>query len=347
MASQNGSADNSERSILRAIRALAQAGSGVRVGIGDDCAVLSPRSGEEMLVTTDFSIEGRHFHLNTHPPEAIGHKCLARGLSDIASMGGRPVAAFVSLAIPAALTRPSRKKSLYPLSNAGSKTSHPSWLERFYNGLLALAAVHGVTLAGGDLSESPTAVADIIVVGAAPKGRALLRSTARPGDFLYVTGRLGGAASELATLAARPRKTPANGPEHPHFYPQPRVAAGHVLLRRKFATACIDISDGLSVDLLHLCDESKVNAELEAAALPIYPGATLEEALHGGDDYELLFTASPGTRIPRILGGVAIHRIGHMTAPSRGSRASRLFLLSDSGQRKLLQSAGWQHFQPS
>ena len=344
MASRNRDAENSERGILRGIRALARAGKGVRLGIGDDCAILSPCAGEEMLVTTDFSIEGRHFHLHTHPPEAIGHKCLARGLSDIASMGGRPVAAFVSLAIPVALTRPALKASIYPRSKKESKPSHQSWLDRFYTGLLALAAVHGVTLAGGDLSESPTAVADIIVVGAAPKGRALLRSTAHPGDFLYVTGRLGGAAAELAKLASATRESPTNGPEHPHFYPQPRLAIGQALLRRKLATACIDISDGLSVDLLHLCEESMLDAELDAIAVPVFPGATLDEALHGGDDYELLFTASPGSGIPKKLGGVAIQPIGRMIARGAGSKAGRVVLISSTGRRKPLQPAGWQHF---
>ncbi len=316
----------------------------MRVGIGDDCAVLRSRRGDEILVTTDFSIEGRHFHLDTHPPEAIGHKCLARGLSDIASMGGRPIAAFISLAVPRTLTQP--QKRVPDLSNmrGGLKAKTRSWMERFYDGLLALADSVEVTLAGGDLSESPTAVADIILLGAAPKGRAIVRSTARAGDILYVTGSLGGAAAELATLRSRIRKTPSNGPDHPHFYPQPRLAAGQMLLRRKLATACIDISDGLSVDLLHLCEESALNAEVDAAALPIHPKATLEDALHGGDDYELLFTAAPRTRMPGKLGGVAIHPIGRMVAHKPGSRANRMTLVSQSGPKTTLTPRGWQHF---
>ena len=217
-------------------------------------------------------------------------------------------------------------------------------MERFYDGLLTLADSEEVTLAGGDLSESPTAVADIIVLGAAPKGRALVRSTARAGDILYVTGSLGGAAAELATLRSRIRKTPSSGPEHPHFYPQPRLAAGQTLLRRKLATACIDISDGLSVDLLHLCEESALNAEVDAAALPIHPKSTLEDALHGGDDYELLFTAAPRTRMPGKLGGVAIHPIGRMVAHRPGSRANRMILVSQSGRKTTLTPQGWQHF---
>ena len=328
----------SEREILRVLRARTArlpGGSGVRIGIGDDCAVLTPRAGEEMLVTTDFSIEGRHFRRDWHEPEAVGHKCLARGLSDLAAMGARPVAAFVSLAVPRELAAGRKKKA--------------SWIERFYDGLLALAGREGVTLAGGDLSESPAvAVADIVLVGAAPKGRALLRSGARDGDVVYVTGTLGGSAAELATLEARPRQFRgliADVGVHPHFFPQPRLATGQALLRRNIATACADISDGLSVDLLHLCEESGLAAELDAAAIPIAAGASLEQALHGGDDYELLFTARPGTRMPKQVGGVAVHAIGRMVKQKRGG--ARMMLVQQPGsktKRSPLLAAGWQHF---
>ena len=335
---------DSERELLRTIRARTKAGKGVRVGIGDDCAVLRPPPGDEILVTTDFSIEGRHFHLDTHPPEAIGHKCLARGLSDIAGMGGRPLAAFVSLAVPRALTQPQKRVRRDSRLRHETDTKPRSWMERFYDGLLALAESEQVTLAGGDLSESPAAVADIIVMGTAPRGRAILRSTARAGDILYVTGVLGGAAAELATLKSRNRKTPANSLEHPHFYPQPRLAAGQALLRRRLATACIDISDGLSVDLLHLCEESALDAEIDTAGVPIHPKATIEEALHGGDDYELLFTASSHARMPGRLGGVAIYPIGRMVARRPQSRASRMMLVSSTGKKSPLSPQGWQHF---
>ena len=331
------STPSGEREILRQLRTRNARGlsrADIRVGIGDDCAVLTPRAGEEMLVTTDFSIEGRHFRHDWHEPESVGHKCLARGLSDIAAMGGRPLAAFVSLALPRAFAG-ARKKA--------------SWLERFYDGLLALADRESVTLAGGDLSESPAlAVADIIVIGASPKGRALLRSTARAGDILYVTGSLGGACEELAQLeisSRRLRNLVINNAAHPHFFPQPRLAAGQTLLKRGIATSCIDISDGLSVDLLHLCEESSLAAELDAGAIPIGTGATLEQALHGGDDYELLFTARAGTRVPKQLGGVAIHPIGLMTKSRRG--ASSISLVRQDGaktKRSPLAAKGWQHF---
>jgi thiamine-monophosphate kinase len=352
--------DSGERAILRSIRALAdrRGKSAVRIGIGDDCAVLTPRTGEEIVITTDFSIEGRHFRHDWHEPEAIGHKCLARGLSDIAAMGARPLAAFVSLAVPRELTIASTRKRVPQASRLRPGLSGKSnlWINRFYDGLLALAAREGVTLAGGDFSESPTlAVADIIVVGIAPKGRALLRSTAQAGDTVYVTGTLGGAAAELARLEAANIKNGAPSSmqqgavvsileqaRHPHFYPQPRIAAGHALLRRRLATACIDISDGLSVDLLHLCEESNLSAEIDMAVIPIGAAATLEQALHGGDDYELLFTANPRTRLPKQLGGVAIQPIGRMIARQKGK--TRMVLVNEHGQRTALVVKGWQHF---
>jgi thiamine-monophosphate kinase len=320
-------------STLRAANAGRRGGSGVRIGIGDDCAVLTPRGGEEIVVTTDFSIQGRHFRLDWHQPESIGHKCLARGLSDIAAMGARPLACFVSLALPQALAVSAKKK--------------PSWMDRFYKGLLALASREGVTLAGGDLSESPTlAFADIVVIGAAPKGRALLRSTAHAGEILYVTGSLGGACAELAQLeigSRHLRNLVVDDAAHPHFFPQPRIAVGQLLLRHRLATACIDISDGLSVDLFHLCEESNLGAELVASTIPLGAGAELAQALHGGDDYELLFTAKPGTRVPKRLDGVDVHAIGRMVAKKRG--VSRLALMTLNGtQRTAFEPRGWEHF---
>jgi thiamine-monophosphate kinase len=326
-----------ERDILKEMRArVAQgASSALRVGIGDDAAVLAVRRGEEMVVTTDFSLEDVHFRRGWHAPEAVGHKCLARGLSDIAAMGARPVAAFVSLAVPRALAQGRR----------GTR----SWTDRFYDGLLALANEWSVPLAGGDLAQSPggahaRAAADIVVVGAVERGRALLRSGARAGDALYVTGALGGAAAELRALTRSSRgfrNLTRAGAEHPHFFPEPRIAVGRALVRRRLATAAIDISDGLSVDLQHLCEESGLRAEVEAALLPLGAAATMEDALHGGDDYELLFTADADARIPRSIDGVAVHRIGRML---RGNSGAPRMMLRKDGRRSELRSDGWQHF---
>lgn len=303
--------------------------SRVRLGIGDDCAVLRPKAGEEVSVTTDLSIEGRHFRLNWHSPESVGHRTLARGLSDLAAMGARPVAAFLSLGLARELT----------VAEDG-----PAWVERFLDGLLGLAAVHGVPLAGGDLAESPLALADIVLTGVVPRGQALLRSGAKAGDRIYVTGSLGGAATELAALAADPRafrdRRSSDGPA-PHLFPQPRVKQGIWLRKRGLATAAMDLSDGLSTDLAHICDESRVAAEINEAALPLGPGATLETALHGGEDYELLFTADKSEKVPREIAGVAVTEIGRIRPRETGRPKIGLY----TGQGlKALEALGWEHF---
>jgi thiamine-monophosphate kinase len=319
---------------------------GLRLGIGDDCALLAPRADEELAVTTDLSIAGRHFRLDWHPPEAVGHRVLARGLSDLAAMGARPVAAFLSLGLPRELT------TLVGHRRAGSRSESRSWVERFLDGFLALAEAHSTPLAGGDLAESPVAVADIVLIGAVPRGRALLRSGANPGDLLYVTGALGGAAAGLARLAelAQAQSGRSNPPRIPkrleaqlasHLYPQPRVRQGLWLQRRRLASAALDLSDGLSTDLAHLCAESSVAAELDAALLPLGAGATLDQALHGGEDYELLFSAPPTVRLPRSIAGVKITRVGRIVKPRRGQPV--LTLITPQG-RQPLETRGWEHF---
>ena len=332
--SRNGKTRFGELSIIDRIYARAPSSPALRLGIGDDCAILIPPRGHELLVTTDFSLEDRHFRRAWHTPASIGHRTLARGLSDLAAMGAKPLAAFLSLAMPVSIART------------------PRWLDGFLDGLLTLAAAHHVPLAGGDTSQSPAdhILADIVLLGSAPTGRALRRSTARPGDLLYVTGALGGAAAELIALSANPRKfrTATSADNHPHLFPQPRLAVGHALLSRHLATACIDLSDGLSTDLAHLCTASHVSAELDLAALPLHPlaaalddRAQINALLHGGEDYELLFTASPSTKIPRSIAGVPITPIGRILK----SRANKpqMSILSDH-DRYELQPHGWEHF---
>ncbi|HEY1209863.1 MAG TPA: thiamine-phosphate kinase [Terracidiphilus sp.] len=315
--------------------------SGLRLGIGDDCALLKPRAGEELAVTTDLSIDGRHFRLDWHQPEAIGHRVLARGLSDLAAMGARPVAAFLSLGLPRSLTMAAAERR---------RNRSRSWVQRFLDGFLALAEACETPLAGGDLAESTLTVADIVLVGAVARGRALLRSGAKPGDLLYVTGALGGAAAGLARLIEIVSSAGPNPPRipkkleallAPHLYPQPRIAQGLWLQRRGVASAALDLSDGLSTDLAHLCEESSVAAEIDASALPIHPAATLDQALHGGEDYELLFTAPPDTRLPRAIAGVPVTRIGRILKTRAGRPA--MTLLSSHGAQPL-EPHGWEHF---
>ncbi|HEX8812412.1 MAG TPA: thiamine-phosphate kinase [Terracidiphilus sp.] len=329
---KNSKSTPGEIALLRQIRqrSPAKSAGGLRLGIGDDCAILLPRRDEEIVVTTDLSLEGRHFRLDWHPPEAVGHRTLARGLSDLAAMGARPIAAFLSLAAPMELTKTSRKR--------------PSWVSRFYDGLLALARAHKTPLAGGDLAEFPQVIADIVLVGAVPQGRALVRSTARPGDDIYVTGTLGGAAAGLRALEDLNGKKPSKRMAEtlrPHLYPQPRIAQGEWLIARRSATAAMDLSDGLSIDLARLCEASGVNAELDENTLPAAPGAAIDDALHGGEDYELLFTARPSIKIPRRIAGVPVTRIGRIMRQRAGHE---LVTLRAASGTSTLPPRGWQHF---
>ena len=308
-------------------------------GIGDDCAVLRIPVGHELLVTTDFSIENVHFRRDWHQPELVGWRCLARGLSDIAAMGGEPRAAFLSLAVASDVQQ--------------------QWVSGFLKGFLKLAKEFNVPLAGGDTAQSVAGIqADIIVLGSVPKGKAVLRSGAKPGDQIYVTGKLGAAAAILKNLQqselikskrSRAKRVPV--PIIRQLRPLPRLEIGRWLRERGMASAMIDLSDGLSTDLDHLCEESRVGAEIEAEAIPrAHVGSpksrsakhrsaknsvALEFALHGGDDYELLFTSKAA--VPSKIAGVEVKRIGRITK-SPGMR-----LLSD-GKAQRLKAGGWEHF---
>jgi thiamine-monophosphate kinase len=296
----------------------------ITLGIGDDCAILRPPAGCEVLVTTDFTLEGRHFRRDLHPPESVGHRCLARGLSDLAAMGATPLAAFLSLALPGAML---------------AESAGRAWV--------------------GDTCESPGGknghvLADIVLIGAAPKGEALRRTGAVAGDVLYVTGQLGGAAAELSAMLRRKRRIlkVATTEGHPQLFPEPRLDVGDSLLRRKLATACIDLSDGLSTDLAHLCRASGVCAEIEQAALPIDAlarrlgaDAALKSALHGGEDYELLFAAPASTLMPTSLAGVPITRIGNIKR--RRSGRPLMTMLTPEGSHIELKPGGWEHFSDS
>ncbi len=293
------------------------------VGIGDDCAVVPIPRGHEALVTTDFSLENIHFKRAWHPAESVGHRCLARGLSDIAAMGGRPLAMFLSLALPRSLPQ--------------------SWVDGFLNGLLKLAEEFEVPLAGGDTAESPGGIlADIVVLGSVPKGKAVLRSGARPGDQIYVTGELGASSAALDLLSRGKKLRPLDHGRH--FYPTPRVAVGLFLREKSLAAAMIDLSDGLSTDLSHICEESGVGAEIETDAIPLARvGKTARRvdlcfALHGGEDYELLFTAPAEKKVPPRIAGVALRKIGLVT------RGKTIFLRNKKGVRQELLPQGWEHF---
>lgn len=243
-----------------------QAGrSSMELGIGDDCAIYRPRANEDLLFTTDYLIEEVHFRRDLFPPDAIGHKALARSLSDIAAMGGEPRFCLLSLALP--------------------PSADQEWVDRLLAGFLKLAKRFKTTLAGGDLSRASKVTCDVMVCGAVPRGKAIRRDGAKPGDIIYVSGPLG-----------KPWQT--------HLRPEPRLDVAKQLRGR--ATSCMDLSDGISLDLSRLIKASGVGASLEF--VPVIKGSTIEQALHGGEDYELLYTI-PKRKKP-IEGSI---RVGQIT----------------------------------
>jgi len=254
------------------------------LGIGDDCAILRPRAGEDLLFKIDPLIEDVHFKPDL-PARAIGERALARSLSDIAAMGGEPRFCLVSLSV--------------------GRARDEAWVKSFFRGLLGLAKRTGTVLAGGDLSHDEKSHVDVMVGGAVPRGKALRRDGARTGDALYVSGQLG-----------KDWQRPI----------RPRLALGHALLGR--ATSCIDVSDGLALDLHRLCLAS--GAAAEVSRIPIAKDSTLERALHGGEDYELLFTMALGRPAP-----AGCKRIGSIVD---GKPGSVLF------QGQPLEPRGYDHF---
>ena len=273
-----------ELDLIAKIARMSGKPKGMRLGIGDDCAVYSQPHGHDLLFTTDQMIEGVHFRKSA-PPADVGARALARSLSDIAAMGGIPRFCLVTLAIP--------------------KSKAGAWVENFYRGLLRVARKYKTTLAGGDLAHDNHVHCDVMVCGSVEKGQALRRDGARPGDLIYVSGPLG-----------RPWDTPI----------RPRLELGRKLIGK--ATACMDLSDGISLDLYRMCAASGVAAELDD--IPRAPAASYERALHGGEDYELLFTLPTGMRAPR-----GVVRIGRIVTGRPG-------MVSWKGE--ILPPRGYRHF---
>jgi thiamine-monophosphate kinase len=284
------------------------------LGIGDDAALLRPAAGMELAVSTDMLVEGRHFRAGADP-EALGHKALAVNLSDLAAMGATPRWATLALALPAA---------------------NEHWMAAFARGLLALAQRFGTELVGGDTTRGPLCIS-ITVVGELPAGQGLLRSGARPGDDVWVSGELGGAAIGLAEpgLAAAAARLDR---------PEPRVALGEKL--RGVASAAIDVSDGFAQDLGHILEASGVGAIVRYESLPKFPHADTKLqrrcVLSGGDDYELAFTAPQAKRdaVAAIGAGLKLPlaRVG-----SIGKGNPDLAVLGANGKR-LKVERGFDHF---
>lgn len=305
------------------------------VGIGDDAAVLTRSPGKWWLVTTDALIEGVHFRRGDAPARLLGHKALAVNLSDIAAMGGRPRFFLLSLALPEDLDE--------------------AYVEGFLEGIVAAADRYGVVLIGGNLAASPQGLsAHVTVIGECAAQRAVRRDGAMPGEAIYVTGHLGLSALGLALLKAGYRwdqELPDHlrRPIRAHLAPEPRLQLGQYLAEEGVARAMIDLSDGLSSDLRRLCEESRVGAVLCADALPLCAEASawgldpLALALHGGEDYELLFTVREDqtSRLEDVRArfpDLPLTRIGRTI-----SEPGRVYL-ERAGRREPLLPRGYDHF---
>ncbi|WP_296942296.1 thiamine-phosphate kinase [uncultured Massilia sp.] len=298
------------------------------LGIGDDCALLAPAPGMQLAVSSDMLVEGRHFFAGADP-FALGHKCLAVNLSDLAAMGAAPLGFTLALALPAA---------------------ERAWLDGFSRGLFALADAHGCELVGGDTTRGPLTVC-ITIFGELAPGRALRRDAARAGDDVWISGTLGDARLALAGYLDEVALAPADlALAAPRMHvPTPRVALGRLLADEGLAHAALDISDGLAGDIGHILAASRVGAILDVDALPAGPAlARQPQALRrrftaaGGDDYELCFTA-PADRRAAILAagercGVAVTRVGAITA------APGLRWVDGAGAALALAVRGWDHF---
>jgi thiamine-monophosphate kinase len=340
-------------------------------GIGDDASVISQSVDRDLIATTDLLVEDIDFHRDASPARMLGHRALTVSLSDIAAMGGRPFWSLLSIGMPA-------------------ETWHDGFKDEFFAGYFALADQYGVTLAGGDVSETKAGIViDSIVLGEVANGKAVLRSGARPGDQIFVTGTLGGAAAGLKLiemgarmgeggLASLPRAghrasspdtepgavaTGFSGRDQERseiraieilllrqLRPDPRVGWGIVLGEERLATAMIDVSDGLSSDLTHLCEESRVGALIHASSVPIDDDVStlcgrraldpLMLALHGGEDFELLFTVRPEdvARLPKKVDGVAVSHIGEVSDQPGAVR------VAEKNRAWDLQPLGFEHF---
>lgn len=320
-------------------------GVGLRLGIGDDAAVMAPRKGSEWVVSCDAFLEGVHFLANRHPADSVGFKALARATSDLAAMGAQPRFFLLTLALPTA-----RKGQ---------------WFQEFLGGMGRAARKLGLTIAGGDLTSNSKVSISVTVVGEVERGLATKRVGARPGDILLVSGSLGGAKLGLELIKSGALKAASWKQQtyrkllQPHLYPQIRVGLGAWLAARRVASAMIDISDGLSTDLARLCAASGVGARVWADRIPCVGMPTgsagrvvskllgklrsgpLEMALHGGDDYELLFTVARRD-VRRLRGAPGFSEIAAIGEIERGRQVT---LVDKDGRSRPLRPGGWDPFE--
>lgn len=337
MAGEKSRVASVEGKLIRKIRDATSPSSrhwpSLNLGIGDDAGLLRPKPEHETILTCDWFLEGTHFLRDKHPPDAVGWKSLARALSDVAAMGGEPRCFLLSLA--------------FPQSHTGR------WLAEFLRGLCRGALKFKCPLAGGDTTQYGQILINVTAIGEVRKGQAVLRSGGRPGDLVFVSGRLGEAELGLRQLRAMRKANARDAAVRKHLYPEPRLTLGRRLTSSRIATAMMDLSDGLSSDLPRLCAASRVGARIytgklptvtaESAAFPVHKRNApelLDLALNGGDDYELLFTVSPRKAhyLPPSFEGILLTNIGEIT------RERSLTLVSEDGREHPLHARGWDPF---
>jgi thiamine-monophosphate kinase len=320
--------------IARALLPARAASSRLKLGIGDDAALVSAGGHAEWVLSCDTFLENVHFRLKTHSPDSVGYRALARATSDLAAMGATPRFFLLTLALPTARTG--------------------SWLDAFLKGMARASRELGIAVIGGDTTQSRTLFISITVLGEIAPGRALTHSGARPGDIIYVSGKLGRAQLGLElVLRGHARNRQLRALVQSHLYPKIRIELGSWLARTRIATSAMDLSDGLSTDLARLCAASQVGAKIYASKVPavtIPPAAARkigkpkldppQLALHGGEDYELLFTVSPRQtrKLNRAPGAAALTAIGEIT------RNRQILLVAPDGNEKPLKSQGWDPF---
>ena len=301
--------DLGEGGLIRKIRERFK--TAAAIPIGDDAAVFDIPPDNSLVFCSDLVAENRHFIRNLHPPDSVAYKAIAANVSDVGAMGGTPLHFLISLAVPGELD--------------------VSWIDSFLDGVAQACKDFEIFLLGGDSSSSDSIFVDVSMIGTVPAGKAIGRFGAKPGDFIYVTGQLGGAALGLEYLKSGSK----NDAVERHLYPKPRHKIGAAL--RDQVHAMIDISDGLSTDLNHILEESKVSARIYKDRIPAWPRAEDRHILHGGEEYELILA---GPQLPQSVSGVQLTEIGEIVEAGPENE----ILLIDGTRELLLRPQGWQHW---
>jgi thiamine-monophosphate kinase len=301
--------DLGEDGLIHKIRTRFKAA--VAVPLGDDAAVFDVLPNHSAVFCSDLMAENHHFLRDLHPPDSVAYKAIAANVSDVGAMGGTPLHFLISLAAPADLD--------------------VAWIDSFLDGAARACKDFDISLLGGDSSSSDSIFVDVSMIGTVPSGKAVGRFGAKRGDFIYVSGQLGGSTLGLEHLKAGLK----DGAVERHLYPKPRHTIGAAL--RDQVHAMIDISDGLSTDLTHILEESKVSALIYKERIPAWPNAEDRHVLHGGEEYELILVAP---QLPGLIGGVSLSQIGEVV----DSKIENEIVVIDGTQESVLRPQGWQHF---